>query len=230
MPFWEGNEVSSCNSFGGMILCHFSLPTFSVVYFYCIPWLIDLRPCPATSFSVCFPLKGGRWSDVFGSACKNFWTIPRSTPTCYVACPHDCKTSSNPSSPPCNARSNCDDPEEAASWDEEAHVPKQAFQQYLSELFCLTEKRGQVTSFDTGDRWGTCPDLFWSSNGKETAERITHQVAEDASPDYSNPSPQACLRGACSSFATEVRPGSAPRPHRPLSPTSGITTASCPNG
>jgi uncharacterized protein (TIGR02996 family) len=73
----------------------------------------------------------------------------------------------------------CDDPEEVESWMEQAHVPKDAFQDYLCSLFCLIEKEGRTTSFDTGDHWGTSAYLFWAPNAKETAKQIVRQVSED---------------------------------------------------
>jgi uncharacterized protein (TIGR02996 family) len=75
----------------------------------------------------------------------------------------------------------CDDPEEIEGWNEEAYVPRSDFQSYLADLFGLVEKKGSVTTWDTGDRWGTCADLFWAPNAKATVQQIVRQVSEDAS-------------------------------------------------
>jgi YD repeat-containing protein len=49
-------------------------------------------------------------------------------------------------------------------------------------------------------------------------------------PDYSTPGPQGCRSRASRPLATELRPGSAPETHRPLTPEGEVAARGCPTG
>jgi hypothetical protein len=70
----------------------------------------------------------------------------------------------------------------------------------------------------------------WPMQPDAVGLALEQDKQEWLSPDYSKPSPQACRPGACNSFTTEVRPGSALWTHDPLSPMLGNTAMGCPNG
>jgi uncharacterized protein (TIGR02996 family) len=66
--------------------------------------------------------------------------------------------------------------------DEELDVATEiqyAFEDYLGGVFRRVEKKGEVSCYDTWDRYGTCPVLYWSTDARGTAKKIKRQITED---------------------------------------------------
>jgi uncharacterized protein (TIGR02996 family) len=62
---------------------------------------------------------------------------------------------------------------------EECHPVKSAFQEYVRDVFRWTTPEREVTTYDSGDWWGTWPVLYWSSNARKTAREMARLVAQD---------------------------------------------------